>query len=357
MNAAATGTVVSVNDGGWSRGVPVKGSGWRGVVTKEGGTNWEGESSSDAVPSGWGEDNSLENSGSGWLSAAETGSGANRPSSIGADGWGSKSPCDGPSEKGVWGKGNEVMPSSEGMEENRGRESGGLNGVSMWGANKPPRDVVGTNWRVPDDSTGNDDRHSDYSADACSPPSEDSGAGPTGRRKQDVEMGRASVSSGERESHGYSHSQESYRGVNSSPAVFGPSDTMSLGSSGGATSHSDYQSSGNFSSSHDGHVIGSDDTENHGFESPYSRISPRNGAVTPIQAGGRSGGATPIQGARDRGENFWGSGRVGSTSSVSSVGSSSSWKGDSKNGGGAGFPNRSNSPRKNSRLVIVCGRN
>lgn len=349
-----TGTVVSVSDGGWSHGMPERGSGWRNVAAAS--TN-AGSSSA-----GWdasGSSGGTEKSGSGWVST-ERGA-TNRPSSISADGWGSKSarPPQG-NQKGVWDKGSEIT-SQEGKakqgalsEERRGHEGGGVNGISMWGANKTPRDVVGTNWKVSEDSAGNDDQHSsDYSTDTYSPPNEDRpSVEPNRQRKQDGDLDHVSLSS---DTHGYSHSQESYRGVNSSPAAFGPSETISLGSSGGNSHSGDYQSSGNFSSSHDSHVIGgSDEADNHGFESPYSRVSPRNGAGTPIQAGGRSGGVTPTQGGKDRGENAW-SMRVRSTSSVSSVGSGSSWKGsaDSKNGGGAGFPGRSNSPRKNSRLVFM----
>lgn len=358
MNAAMTGsTVVSVNDGGWSSGMAVKGSGWRnlaGATTPIEGPSWAESGggsgpSPDVGSSGWGEDpgaNSLEKkSGSGWFSAE---SGANRPSSIGTDGWKAKPPRQGPpsygNERGAWNKGQDVGQSLEGLanvgEEKRGHESGGMNGVSIWGANKPPRDVVCTNWKVLKDS---DDRRSEYSTDMYSPPKEDCpNMEPSGQRKPEADVDRSSQSSNE--VHGFSgHSQESYRGVNSSPAAFESSDTVSLGSAS-ATSHSDYQSSGNFSSSRDSHVTRSDSADAHhgGFESPYSRISPQNGAGTPaVQLGSRNGGATPTQGGR--GDNFWVQGRVGSSSSMSSVGSSSSWKGDSKNGSGPGFQGRRNS--------------
>ena len=340
-----TGTVVSVNDGGWSRGMPEKGSGWRNLsmMAAAGGattpgpkdaSNWGSEtnnpSPSDVGSSGWDASSgssSLEKSGSGWGSA---------------DGWGSKSSRQAPlAQRGAWDKGGEgslqEVPVKQGVfshEEKQGHESGGVNGMSMWG---PNRDAMGSNWKPADNSAGNDANYS-----TAPPPSEDRpGMGPNGRRHEG-DFDRTSSSSNE-QNQGFSHSQESYRGVNASPAAYGASDTVSLGSSG----HSgDYHSSGNFTGSHDSHVVGSDEADNTrgGFESPYSRISPRNGAGTPVQPGGRSGGATPTQGSRDKGENAW-SGRVGSTSSVSSVGSGSSWKGgDGKNGG---YPTRSNSPRKN----------
>lgn len=341
-----TGTAVSVNDGGWSRGVPEKGSGWRNLsmtaascATTPGprdGSNWGSEtnpSPSDAGSSGWDASSgssSLEKSGSGWGST---------------DSWGSKSARQAPRR--AWDKGSDSSIQEaavkQGMfsEEKQGHESGAVNGMSMWGQN---RDMVGSNWKPSEDSTSND---ADYST--APPLSEDRPGMSLNGRKQEGDADCTTSSSSNEQNQGFSHSQESYRGVNSSPAAFGPSDTISLGSSG----HSgDYHSSGNFSGSHDSHMVGSDEADNtrSGFESSYSRISPRNGADTPVQLGGRSGGATPTQGARDKGENAW-SGRVGSSSSVSSVGSGSSWKGgDSKNGG---FLTRSNSPRKNR---CVCYR-
>lgn len=313
------------------------------------------------------------NSNSGWSSS---GGAADRPSSIETDrsGWMSKSPRRDPSQ-GAAGKGVGVMKSDNQSPATGGPTScspdqkwsyeNGMNGVSLWRPGKSPGDTVGINWKVVSDDS--EDQQSSCPMGTYSPEEEGMPIGPTGWDRQDaggVDLDRASISSGERDSHGHSQSQDSYsnRPMTTSPATLGPHDSLSLGSSSGSNSRNEYQSSRNISGSNDGCVTGLDEIGIlGGFEPPYSRVSPHNGAGTPIQ-GVRSGGVTPIQGGGGGGRmdggppsvggdagSYWGMtrGSVGSTSSVSSVGTNSSWKGDARNGGG--FPGRCGSPRKMSR--------
>ncbi len=420
---------VSNSDGGWSSGIPEKGSGWRAsTTTGSGDCGWDSRSTDlgsggSGGTSGWGDELNASSStmgsggdgksGSNWVStdadrsdgdgvsaiSATTikcnrspasssssnrtdgghsstsggggGSGGNGNSGGGGgggsgSGWRSKSPRQErpPYDKGAWG-------SSEGREngghtqspvaslELRNGDNIISNGISAWGL----KNVAGSEER----NQGND-RRSDGS---CLPQMEGVGIDTIGRGrpKGDVEWeqsDRLSIMGNEQgaATPGYSshtHSQENCRPVANSPAVFGYPDNVSVGSSNGSNNgRGDIQLSGNYSNSHDSHVTGSDDMESHGFESLHSHISPRDGAGTPIQ--NHSGGAvTPTKngggGAKTEGggfsENYWRAGRmnVGSTSSVSSVGNNSSWKSESKNGGGGIYQqqNRTNSPRKMNR--------
>ena len=367
------------DDGGWSCGIPEKGSGWRNSTTPGGSgtagggvSGWGGSSAESAEAAGtlgWGDGgggggtNGLEKPKS-WFPSDTTA--PNRPSSIGTDGWGGKSPRGGRGgEKTAWG-GNKsnLTPASQGPlssldppDQKRSYESG-MNGMSVWGKTPTSDTGVGSNWKHTPSLENNSQGEIATPGGTYSPPQQQGDE--VGWRMKQQDPGDASMG-GEQLRDTRGHSQESYRPLTTSPAGFGSQhqqqlDNLSLGSSGSNSRTNDYsQLSGNFS--HDGHMTGSDDTGAHptgggGYESPYSRISPRNGAGTPttIQPP-RSGGATPIQGAGgkgDVGESSWAAAGRGSTSSMNSVGSSSSWKGEGRNGS-AGGGGRSGSPRKLSR--------
>ena len=347
--------------------------------------NWGGSSdgnleSSTTTGSGWGELPKTSNSegnmeGNGWLpSSSGEDSGGNGSRGSGnnqSDGWQESSLKQGHprNDKAMWdgeesgrqSPGGLVMGSSRGEVKQNGMNSKGIspssNGISSWGANKSPGDMMGNNWNI-ENSGRVDGNH------VCSPPSDDnsnmSGGDGSSNERGKQEMGaewewdKASLSSNEHDTRSLPLGQDGNRPVATSPAFFSSHDYSSLENSRNS-SRNETHPSGNFSSSYDGNVITSDSMENlGGFESSYMHASPRNGAGTPIQGVHSGGRGTPTQSNRTAeggGENCWRR-KVGSTSSLNSVGSGSSWKGsggETRNGGAGNFQSKTNSPRKSGR--------
>ena len=377
------------DDGGWSSGIPEKGSGWRGSAGMPSSTtvcsNWGSSleaGDTESGTSGWGDGSnpsvskcSLDKHGaigdSSWLSVDNgTGVNTNRPLAIGTDGWRTNSPKQGSPQNdvGMWNCESEdnrsqspgglimLAPSSEqkrkhenGMNPKSAPPLSSNRSLSPWGSGtRSPGDMMGTNWKPL-----NGPEHHDSPVGVLSQQQGESlPIGTSGHGRQEVEWegsDKTSVSSNDWDTciQNYDSNRTAI-----SPSVVSHSETLRDGGQG------EIQVSGNLPTSYDGHMTlydnhmtTSNDTDNFDPEQPYSRISPCNRAGTPIQ-GVRSGGATPIQGGAKAteggvvGENCWRSGRMnmGSTSSMNSVGSNSSWN-------GGGFPSNSNSPRKMSRSV------
>ena len=240
------------SDGGWSRGVPEKGSGWRGSLGGGAGSGWKTGSSDGSEAAGtlgWGEGanaNGVDKakSPSGWFTGD---SAPNRPSSIGGDGWGSKSSRRGPSphtDKGMWG--SKADPSGKGKtpssQEQKRTFENGTNGMSMWG--NADSAIMGNNWKSHHGSSSES-----MGGDTCSPDE--------GVKQNEPDTASFSGSVGGEAG----HSQDSYRPITASPASFPPqAENLSLGSNSGAGSRNEYLSSGNFSGSHEGSMTGSEET-------------------------------------------------------------------------------------------------
>lgn len=326
-------------DGGWSRGIPEKGSGWSNV------------SSTAITPSEDSSDTSVFHESQGmnsrdWDISESTASGGRGGEDkggggvwLGVDGdsepWGSTSP--GQSSNKHSQAENWTISDNEGSQstgENAGQSAatGGeipsdlsSNPASGWGA--------GSNWKLPSDSEpiGEDlDRELASELDCCTGGSVDEQLCSGGRGTQEGasdwdDLETASHSSGERE-----------------PQTIIPANT---GQDGTPKRTPEQSSSVNEQLYH---VSTSHDDEGSGA---FERCSSSDSQQDQTEFLSRAEGKTGRSGDRDGRDSSMGwrssRGSAGSTSSVNSIGSSSSWRGEGK--GPRSYQNKGSSPRKSSR--------